>query len=350
MIEQKLHNNIKKVINSITILSEDSYSINGIHRDLSKIRIKNEHGVELINKQDSKATKFKEILKTDIYNNLYKISDESIPLSKQVINSEDFLLNLSKNNCGKGTWEDGWNIIDEDISNNKIIVSKGTVKYWVKKEEVKTSNGTFIKKAPCLVKIPKEIRKINPFFYMAFGNMYKEQIANFENQLTRFYWNLTPVAASPYIKLITETLNTNQVYFKTKVVSSPENYLRSDAGVLYIDKSQFTFALPLILDVHKKLKSTLKTKTPMFTKSIGKGLSFAEDPKGVISFGISRATIISELLYNCFIRKINIKEDIFKEAQKTFLQKGINPEFPYSSNKNLKEYENLFTENSLILN
>lgn len=348
MIQHKLHKDIKTVIDAIDLLNENSYSIKGTLRDLTKIKLKLENGEVLENKSHDKALFFKDLLKTDIYNQLYKANHLDKDLLIDDVNAADFLSELSKVNNGLGTWEDNWLIVGEELDSGKIIVTKKDIKFWVTKDEVISENGSFIKNTPCLVKIAKEIKNLSPHFYMVFGNVNKEKIKNYENQLTRFYWNLTPKGAIEYIRLITKNFNKENICFRTKVLSNSNAYDRSDAGVLYLDKSQLSLALPIIKDIYFELKPFLKDKSPLFTKVLGKGLSFAEDPQDGSSFGISRSQIIGNTLYNCFQNKVFSKKDIANEIFTTFSSEGIQPDMPYSSYKRLNDYETLL--NTLNLN
>ncbi|WP_052158149.1 T3SS effector HopA1 family protein [Lacinutrix jangbogonensis] len=348
MIKTKLHKDIQEVLNAVEILTETSYNIKDIQRDLTQIKLKSDDGEVLQKDPKRNDLFFKEILRSDIYNQLYKfnVPDKNSFLG-EVMNG-NFLENLSNANNGSGTWEDNWLIVGEEFSTGKIIVKKKDIMFWVNKDEVISSNESYVNNTPCLVKIEKEIKNLNPSFYMVFGNTNKEKINKFENQLTRFYWNLTPTGAIKYIKLVTERLNEKKCCFRTKVLSNPQEYNRSDAGVLYLDTSQLSVALPIIMEIYNDLKSYLKDKTPLFSKQLARGLSFAEDPQDGNSFGISRAEIISDTLYDCFQNKILSKNEISNEICSSFLSKGINPNYPYCSQSKLDNYEILL--NSIILN
>ncbi len=345
-MKNKLHHDINEVLNAINLFSETSYSINGTVRDLSNIKLKLENGEILQADDHNKASFYKDILKTDIYNQLYKKgSSEKVFIDR--VDSDRFMFQLSKANNGNGTWEDQWFIVGEELNTELVIVKKNKLMFWVSKDEVMCKDNKFERGAPCLVKVGKEVKNLRPGFYMAFGNKNKEEVLNYSDQLTRFYWHLTPSAAIKYIELITSELNAIGCCFRTKVLSNANAYDRSDAGVLYLDKSQLSIALPVISKVHAILKPSLKHKTPLFTKTLGKGLSFAEDPQNGSSFGISRAQIIANTLYNCFDNEVK-SEEVKDEIYAAFYTHGISPQMPYSSVQRLNEYEEIL--NTLNLN
>ena len=150
------------------------------------------------------------------------------------------------------------------------------------------------------------------------------------------------------MKLITESLNKEHIHFRTKVIADPSKYDRADAGVLYLDKSQLVRAFPWIIKVYRDLHSLLKPNVPMFSRYISKGLGFAEDPGDGTSFGISRSKLMANLLYQCFVSDIKNKNLILNTVASSFEKEGINPEFPYSSQKRLAEYEKIFDSFSIF--
>jgi hypothetical protein len=344
------HNDIKKIVDAINITSTFEYTINGMPRDISKIKIidPNNSGnfTHVENDENNIAENFKKVLTTDIYNVLYNPSDSVIKVDTSDYN--DFLLLLSRANNGTGTWEEGWMIAGEEQNTGKVIVTKGSVNFWADKTGVMPENSSFAIGTHCMVKIEKDVRNLNTSFYMAFGNASKKDVPGYSNQLARFYWNLTPKAALLYMKLITESLNKEHIHFRTKVIADFSKYDRADAGVLYLDKSQLVKAFPWIIKVYRDLYSLLKPNVPMFSKYISKGLGFAEDPGDGTSFGISRSKLMANLLYQCYVSDIKKKNLILNAVASSFEKEGINPEFPYSSQKRLAEYEKIFDSFSIF--
>jgi len=335
---------ILKVVDSVKILSKTTYSLNGLVRDISNIKIIDPYGSgNLSTTENNKANlkeNFQKVLATDIYNLLYNVSETSNLIHSDLKN--DFLIMLSQANCGSGTWEEGWTIVDRDNESKNIIVQRDETKFWVKEKDIIPEGSKIKEGSPCAVKVSKEVRSLNSHFYMAFGNIAQKDVTGFDNRILRFYWNLTPEGAIHYLKLITECLNRENIFFKTKVISNPEQYSRADAGVLYIDNSQLSKAIPHILNVHKQIISQLKSNVPLFSKYISEGLGFAEDPNNGSSFGISRSKLIATALYESFLKNKTLKEDVLKTIDYYFDIEGVNSKYPYSSKIKLMDYEELF--------
>lgn len=76
--------------------------------------------------------------------------------------------------------------------------------------------------------------------------------------------------------LVTEQLNREGIPFKTKVLSNPHQYLRADAGVLYVDQRDFGRLRPIIKQLYDDLRTGLNAPVPMFTKRLAPGLGLAE--------------------------------------------------------------------------
>jgi hypothetical protein len=341
MKSNQLHQDVKNILQSFRYLSKTKYSLGGNIRDIESINIIDPSKVlqAHVTGIDADEKKFISILTTDIYNNFYCLDNTPFDLSA-ACKIDDFIMELSQANSGAGTWEDGWLLVGEDDKQDKLIVQKRKINFWVSKENFIPLLGL-----SGMVKIEKEIRFLNTHFYYAFGNTNKREVKNYQNQQLRFYWNLTAKGAIEYIKLITKELNKNKIHFSTKVIADHSNYKRTDAGVLYIDYSQVTEAMPVIRYVHEKIKKLLKEGVPMFVKKIDQGLGFAEDPKNGLSFGISRSKIIAETLYDCF-NKENVNELMIElELIKSFHKLGINASQPYASTAKLNEYEYLFNKN-----
>lgn len=345
MNNTKINSDILRVVDSVKIVSETEYYMGAALRDISRIQIIDPNGAgELNTAQNGKenyAENFFKVLTTDIYN-LYNAADGDNHLIGSSDYVKDFVLLLSNANCGKGTFEDGWIVTGEDKESGKIIVKKNSLNYWMDEKNVIAENGTFAVGAKCAVKIGKEVRHLNVHYYQAFGNCSKKDLPDFENKLLRFYWNLTPEGAIKYIKAITAQFNKENIFFRTKVLSTPAAYKRADAGVLYIDHSQLEKALPIVAKIYGQLGKFLKNNVPMFSKNLGKGLGFAEDPADGDSFGISRAKLLAHALYKSFLENRKQKDEILETVVKHFSERKIDSKNPYSSKPSLTNYERIF--------
>ncbi|WP_267555553.1 T3SS effector HopA1 family protein [Rhizobium rhizogenes] len=339
MTSQLVHPDILRVLTAVRVLSDTEYELNGIVRDIGKLRVFDpSRGVELTagpDAADAGIERFRTILMTDIYNNLYSATFPS-PVSPN-LDPNDFIPSLSKANNGTGTFQEGWFLLGQEQRSSKLIVRKDGILYWVRPEDVVPRLPAGSEDQSCYVRIPKEARQMMPAFYMAFGNASRLDIPADCGPLLRFYFNLTPPAAELYLSEITRRLNQRRIHFRTKVIADPAGYNRSDAGVLYLRACQMAEALPEIMATHGVIDPLLKDGVPLFARRLAKGLAFAEDPGDGSSFGISRATLLAGALLD---NPSPVETDqVAQSVYARFERSGLDSLRPYARQNNLAQYE-----------
>ena len=149
--------------------------------------------------------------------------------------------------------------------------------------------------------------------------------------------------ALDYVRHCTDMLNRERLHFKTKVISDPRAFHRSDAGVLYINRSDLRRALPIVREIHGRLRGKIKPATPLFAKRLAPGLGFAEDPRDDNSFGFSRARIIAGALIRCLVEERCSRSEIVQAMQQSFLHEGIDPLAPYALKDHIFDYEQVLS-------
>lgn len=344
-----VHEDIENTIDAIVFISEHKYTINSITRDIDKIKIIDPYSVvhvETLENSDqsssiekNKEMYFAKVLSTDIYNLLYNATSLS---SRHVACSRnDFISDLSNSNNGNGTWEYGWKYIGEAETDEHAMVSRNGVVFFVPKTEIKFRDNIDDAGCICWVKIPKEIRNLNVNFYMAFGNSSDIGQEASTEDVVRFYWNLMASGAVDYMRLITSEFNHFGFSFKTKVISDPKSYDRSDAGVLYVRKKDLREVLPIVQRVHHEIRRHLRTTVPLFSRRLHNGLALAEDPRDTLSFGFSRAKTIADALISCLANKGGERRQFIQSVQSAFESQGIDPMNPYALKVNVDDYERI---------
>jgi hypothetical protein len=331
----KLHHDITKVIRAIDFLSDTVYTLQGLRRDMEHIRIEDPARSLSGDGPMTAKQKFVNVLTTDIYNNLYH-ANAAITGNTPVYSSGTFIADLSQANHGTGVWETGWQFKGEEAGTDRMIVRKNELNFWVEKERVRLTDNN-----GCMVKAEKECRLLNAHFYYAYGNTDKTLIAAYEHQSLRFYWNICAPAAITYIDAVTDILNIRNIPFTTKVLSDAAAYTRSDAAVLYIDRSQLDEVLPLIPLIYEQVKAGIKAAAPLFVRQLLPGVGFAEDPSNGMSFGISRSKLIAETLYTCLQEGISGHAQWEEQLEEAFEQTGISCAHPYAKAENIAQYESL---------
>ena len=122
-----------------------------------------------------------------------------------------------------------------------------------------------------------------------------------EDYSIRFYWNfhLNLTFLWPFLKYLQNRFDENKIPFKFKFLAKPDEYKsHTDVGVLYLPRKHSLVSFEIVYDIHNRFKSYndfLYENTPLFTKKLGKGLSFGENPddRRYASFGSYRAIHIA---------------------------------------------------------
>jgi hypothetical protein len=238
-----------------------------------------------------------------------------------------FVETLSAANTGTGAREGGWSVVN--VAGDVVTVARDGLRVWVRHEDT-YADAEDIPSSGQLrtVRFPKELLKLSPGFYLALGN---EGLA-FEpgRVLVRFYWNLRAEDAPRLIRGATQLLNDDRIPFRLKVVNDPARYDRCDAGVLYVQRSDYQQVLPHLRRILVHLGANLKKATPVFTKALAPGLGLAEEPAASgDSFGMDRCRLLAEAIVRIHERAVAGAKDRLAVIQEVFAENGISTATPY---------------------
>src|SRR5262249_5881006 len=196
--------------------------------------------------------------------------------------------------------------------------------------DVRVADGTPDPGQACRVRVPKELRRMTPGFYVATGDAEAEDDSVTRSEyLDRYYWHLTRDAAVPFMAAVVPLLNADQVRFRVKVLADPARYLRADAGVLYTRKRDRAQIAAIITVVHGELATRLRVPVPLFTRRLADGLGFAEDPGSVLSFGEHRCRLVAAAIVHSFTRNENSLEARAATLASLFTHAGLDPQRPH---------------------
>lgn len=234
---------------------------------------------------------------------------------------EAFMEELSKANTTKETLDHNWLVYAIDPTGNVYIKKNETLRWldpnkfeFADKNQKQLAQNTYVH-----LKKERENRSIQPVFYHAFSDEIFPQDAT----LVRIYWNIDPAGITKLVEKLTSVLNDYQIPFQFKCLNHPELYVRNDSAVLYLDKKHLDIVSLLLPYIIADVKPYLKNALPWFTKTITKGVSFAEDPGKGQSFGMSRAAVIAEALIIAY--EANLTNDkTFDFTLKHMTKKGFN--------------------------
>lgn len=214
---------------------------------------------------------------------------------------------LSAANRGRGTWEPGWIIagLEED---GRLPVRKDGLTLWVHRGQLRSRGLDAHGQGPggrpgsrCRVRVGKELRELMPGFYVAIGDGDERDERDDDERLVRLYWHVRREGAAALIGAVTGALNPLRIPFRAKVVNFGEGYPRSDAGVLYLDRSVYARAAAVLPRIHDEVRAHLDADVPCFTRPLAPGLGLAEDPGGDESFGQHRCRLVTEALWRGFV-------------------------------------------------
>lgn len=238
-----------------------------------------------------------------------------------------FIEALSAANTGTGAREGGWSVVN--VAGNVVTVARDGLRVWVRREDTYADAEDIPSPAQLrAVRLPKELLKLSPGFYLALGN---EGLA-FEpgRVLVRFYWNLRAEDAPTLVKGATQLLNDDQIPFRLKVVNDPARYDRCDAGVLYVQRADYPRVLPAVRRILVELGAKLKKATPVFTKVLAPGLGLAEEPAvSGDSFGMDRCRLLAEAIVRIHERAVAGATDRLAVIEEVFAEDGISLATPY---------------------
>lgn len=284
------HKEIVKIVQSFKVISHSAY----IYRDKEYDWIRQPN----LNSNDQKyqmISHLQEILYKDIHCRIPLHKVDRIPYySANATMVRDFATLLSRNNSGHGTYQMGWKV-KELQRDGHIIVYKDGLLFRLRQNKFLSKGNKIIVGTKGSVKISKEFFNLSPGFYTAIGDEPLKR--NKDSLIVRVYWNIICGRAPHLMSILTTQLNKERIPFTLKVLNSPQNYPRSDAAVLYLEKEHFNTSKRLLSTIYNTIRTSLFPQTSFFSKRIAKGLALAEDPKGKESFGQHRSRILAEAMY-----------------------------------------------------
>jgi hypothetical protein len=202
----------------------------------------------------------------------------------------EFLASLAAANTSRERWDAGWRI-------------QQTLAQWTDRDHERRDGPHGVGRVNILAHgppgmppspgaevslfAPRASRVMQPGFYFVFGEAVSDQEE--EASLVRFYWHVTAAGCrAPLVAGLTQTLNRFAIPIRFKCLSMPQLFSRTDAAILYLAKRYYRIAAGLLPEVYESVQPFLRAETPLFSKPLGRGLGFAENPKSGESFGMHR--------------------------------------------------------------
>jgi len=239
---------------------------------------------------------------------------------------EPFVEMLAAANTGRGSREPGWRVVSADAE--RVVVERNGLSLWIAPGDIADIAGEGLHPdASVHVRLPNELRKLSPGFYIALGD------AGFETEqptpIVRFYWHLAGDSAPRLIHALTSRLNDAHLPFRAKVVNDPARYTRCDAGVLYVHGRDYAAVVRTVRAVHGDLAGGLRRAIPAFAKPLAPGLAVAEDPGNGDSFGMHRVRLLAEGIVAAQEQGLLATPDVIEAVAARFAQDGLDLDAPY---------------------
>ncbi|MGV9264856.1 lanthionine synthetase LanC family protein [Kitasatospora sp. NPDC003701] len=211
-------------------------------------------------------------------------------------------------------WERGWQLVGGS-PDGRVRVRRSGVVYWTAPARVRAVPSSERERpadaaAPggpalpaagdaCLVLAPRVRRNLLTGFHTVTGSD-PGTAGDRTAGLVRLYWHLRDRGAPVLLDALRTDLDSSAIPFTLKVLRDPSRYARADAGVLYLPRTRYAEALPVLRSVHRRLLPDLRADPPMLTLRLDHGLGLAEDPGPGTSFGRHRCRLVAEALWRLY--------------------------------------------------
>ncbi len=253
-----------------------------------------------------------------------------------VLGRTAFVERLSAANTGQGYLVENW--VVRRFEPDAVVVHRDGLDLWVEPEEVIPSNGDEVTTEGTVgLWFPKEHLTFSPGFYLALSDAAFPEPQT--DKIVRLYWNLRKDGAEPFISATTTNLNRAGVAFKVKVLRSPGQFSRCDAGVLYLTRSDYFLHRHLVANIHTRVAPWLRRRTPVFTKPLAPGLALAEDTGTGRSFGMDRCRLIAEGAVRAHEHTTTSLRHRLSAVADCFIEAGLDIDRPYLAPGSTDDYE-----------
>lgn len=254
----------------------------------------------------------------------------------------DMLGALSAANASRTMVDSGWMVLEIDPSGVLTVAKRGASRRisFAEVENPTQRQAAQQMQPPALgqvvsITIPREtVEQVG--FYFAHGETADSTLEG--RPALRIYWNTPAHLAPDIVARLTHSLNERGVPFSLKCPRHAAAYRRFDAVTLFLTKTWLAVAIQPIRDLHRAVRDRLRPDTPLFTRRLGPGLGFAEDPGGSESFGTSRCRLLAEGFWTAFVRGSGGREDVLEQIRSYFLLNGIDAERAYLNPWSIDRY------------
>jgi hypothetical protein len=236
---------------------------------------------------------------------------------------------LSRANTSRERWDHGWQITQVTPSGQVAVHKNGSLRNLWPGEFVTQDGPGVPPRVGGMASLftARESRTMQAGFYFAFGEATVEQGDLYD--AVRFYCNVAGSGAVELTRRVTECLNRFLVPFRFKCCSYRSLFYRLDSAVLYVNKRHYRIAAELLAGIYPQVQPHLRAPVPLFTRRLGAGLAFAEDPGNGESFGTYCCRLVAEGIWSAYMQGSQAEEARLTAVKQQFENLGTSFDRPY---------------------
>ena len=186
---------------------------------------------------------------------------------------------LAAANEGTGCVEPDWRVVGEEAG--RLVVQRDGLRLWVAADDIAGRRGGDRRHRLR----PAARRPARVLAGLLHRPRRSQLLGRAPRILDRFYLDLRPEGAVPFVRVATRRLNAEGLAFFAKVADDPAGFDRRDSAVLVFERRDRRRALAGAEEVRTAVAPFLDGGVPAMTLPMAPGLAFAEDPGGGESFG-----------------------------------------------------------------
>lgn len=240
-----------------------------------------------------------------------------------------FYEQLHRNNTGSGYFDNHWRVQQALDADYWIVSKQGLVVQIDRHHHLQNANQFIQPGDEVAVRLPAN--RLEDGFYVAVGNMGWEALTDFP--LLGIYFHVSTEGAIVLMQQLTQHLNTLQIPFTFRVLYTPSNYGRRDAGILHLQQRHYSRIYPILERIYTLTQTYFQSSIPLLTKALAPGVGLAEEPLAARTnrqgFGLNRFQWIANGLLDTWKAGQENPAARLAAIQHQFRQQSLDWQCPY---------------------
>jgi hypothetical protein len=192
---------------------------------------------------------------------------------------------------GAAEFEDGWTVV-EVAADGSITATRGEETRWLRRSEYLVPDRLGLLPSPgAAVRASARREQVDDRGYWHTYSPGWEALVDMAP--LRLYWNIDPAALPELMAGLTEVLAEAGTPFAAKAPTTPDQLVRADLAVVYVDPDRYDSAVPGLRKVHGAVAEAVRGDPPPLSLPVAPGLGIAEDPGNGESFGQHRSRAVA---------------------------------------------------------